>query len=126
VAAVVAVVLEGATRGWSSLLHAPGPLAIVAWVLVVGVYLWSRRDTDLGAVLRRQPDERQAYVRLRVQALVGRVFSVAVAVAYVVASATKVMLWPWAVLLGLLAVAWLAGWLMYGERGGGRDNGGMA
>jgi hypothetical protein len=125
-AAVVAVVLEGATHGWSRLVHAPGPLAILAWVMVIGVYVWSRRDSDIGAVLRRQPDERQVYARLRVQALVGRVLSVAVAVGYVVASATKAMLWPWAVLLGLVAAAFFAGWLMYGERGGGGDSGGLA
>jgi hypothetical protein len=125
VAAVVAVVLEGATRGWSSLVHAPGPLGIAA-VLVVGFAWWARRsDTDMGAVMRREPDERQAYARLRVQALVGRALSLAVAVGYLVASAAKVTLWPWAALLGVLAVAFVAGWLFYGDRGGGQDNGGM-
>jgi hypothetical protein len=122
---VVAVVLEGVTRGWSGLIHPQIPGAI-ALALVIGFYLWGRRDTDMGAAIRRQLDERQAYARLRVQALVGRVLSAAVAVAFVVASATKAMLWPWAVLLGLEAVAFFAGWLMYSERGGDRDDGGMA
>jgi hypothetical protein len=126
VAVVVAVVLEGATRGWSSLLHAPGPLGIAA-VAVVGFAWWARwSDTDLGAVMRREPDERQAYARLRVQALVGRALSLAVAVGYLIASATKVALWPWAALLGVMVVAFVAGWLVYGDRGGGHDNGGMA
>jgi hypothetical protein len=125
VAVVVAVALEGATRGWSSLIHAPGPLGIAA-VVVVGFAWWARRsDTDMGAVIRREPDERQAYVRLRVQALVGRALSMAVAVGYIVASATKVTLWPWAALLGLVVVSFVTGWLVYGDRGGGQDNGGM-
>jgi hypothetical protein len=83
------------------------------------------RDTDAGAAVRRELDERQAQQRLRVQALVGRVLSLGMAVGYVVASATKVTLWPWATLLGLLVVSFLAGWLVYGDRGGlhGRDAG---
>jgi hypothetical protein len=48
--------------------------------------------------------------------------SLAVAVAYLVAVATKATLWPWAVLLAVLAVAFFAGWLHYRERGGRGDD----
>jgi len=64
---------------------------------------------------RHQLDERQSQDRLKVQALVGRVLSAAVAVAYIAASAANTALWPWAVLLGLMAISFISGRLIYGE-----------
>lgn len=110
---LIVLAIGGATYGWSSIPDV-APVLIVA---VAVTFILSRRDSDTGAALRRQLDERQAYVRLRVQALVGQVLSIAVAIGYTVAVATKTRLWPWAVLLGLMAVAFVAGRLMYGERG---------
>jgi hypothetical protein len=119
IAALVALAIGGASHGWGSVAYvAPIPLAIV-----IGFYLWSGRDSDTGAAIRGQLDERQAYRRLRVQALVGRILSVAVAVGYIAASAGKAVLWPWAVLLGVLAVSFLIGWLVYGEHGSGQQHG---
>jgi MFS family permease len=118
-AALVALAIGGATHGWASAADvAPIPIAAVAAVFILG-----GRDTDPGAVIRRQLDERQAEQRLKVQALVGRVLSLAVAFGYIVASATNATLWPWATLLGLLVISFLGGWLAYGERGrpNGRD-----
>jgi hypothetical protein len=117
-AAVVALGVGGATHGWASVADVL-PIPLVA---VVALFILGGRDSDRGAAVRRQLDERQAEQRLKVQALVGRVLSLAVAVAYIVATATRATLWPWAVLLGLLAVSFLAGWLAYGERGGVRDD----
>jgi hypothetical protein len=112
-AAVVALAIGGATHGWSSVADVlPIPIAAIAALFILG-----GRDTDPGAAVRRQLDERQAQQRLKVQALVGRVLSLAVAIAYIVASTTKVTLWPWAILLGLLAVSFLGGWFAYGDRG---------
>jgi hypothetical protein len=69
----------------------------------------------------RQADERQEYERLRVQALVGRVLSIAVAIAYAVAVAVKAQLWPWAVLLGVMATSFVVGRMVYGPHGDGPD-----
>lgn len=114
-AATAAAVIGGANYGWGSIVDVlPILLAVVA-----GVYVVTGRDSDFGAVARRQADERQARQRMQVQALVGRVLGLAVAVAYLVAVATHAMLWPFGVLLGVLAVAFVAGWYHYGERGGG-------
>jgi hypothetical protein len=33
---------------------------------------------------------------------------------------SKAMLWPWAILLGLVAVSFVIGWLIYGEHGSQR------
>jgi len=111
--ALIILAIGGATRGWASLAYV-APVPIVA---VVALYLWGARDSDTGALIRHRLDERQEYQRLKVQALVGRVLSIAVALAYTIAAATKATLWPWAILLGLMAIAFVTGQLLYGEHG---------
>lgn len=113
-AAAVALVVGGATHGWASVADVL-PIPLVA---VVALFILGGRDSDRGAAVRRQLDERQAEQRLKVQALVGRVLSLAVAVGYIVATSTKAALWPWAILLGLLTISFLGGWLAYGDHGG--------
>jgi hypothetical protein len=109
--AIAVLAIGGAVHGWETVLDVlPVPIAVI-----VGMYLWAGRDSDAGALIRHHLDERQAAARLKVQAFVGRVLSLAVAVAYVVASTSNTTLWPWAVLLGLTVGAFLIGWLMYGE-----------
>jgi hypothetical protein len=115
--ALVPLAVGGAVYGWAGVLD----IAPIVLGVAVGLYLLGGRDSDLGAVVRRQLDERQAAQRLQVQALVGRVMAVAVAVAYAVAVATKTMLWPYGTLLGVLALSLLVGWLRYGEHSGGRS-----
>ena len=120
VAIGIAVLAGGGARyGWAS----AGYLAPIVIAVAVGYYLLSGRDSDAGALVRREVDERVVGQRLRVQALVGRVLSLAVAVAYSVAVAVKATLWPFAVLLAVLAVSFAAGWLLYGEHGPGPGNG---
>lgn len=110
--------IGGATHGWASVVYVL-PIPVLA---ITAFYVWGGRESDVGAAIRRQLDERQANERLRVQALVGRVLSLAVAVGYMVAAAAKVTLWPWAILLGLVAVSFLVGRLIYGEHAGQRGN----
>ena len=55
------------------------------------------------------------------QALVGRVLSLAVGVISIVAVAAKATLWPVFVLVGLLPLTILAGWAMYREHPDGRE-----
>ena len=45
--------------------------------------------------------------------------SVAVAIAYAFAVATKATLWPWASLLGVMAISFVVGRLVYGTHGEG-------
>lgn len=111
VGALIVLTIGGATRGWSSLAYV-APIPIVA---VIALYVWGGRDSDAGALVRRQLDERQAHQRLQVQALVGRALSLGVAVSYTIAVATKAQLWPWAALLGLMAISFVLGRLLYGE-----------
>jgi len=96
---------------------------LVPFVIIVTVWYYhlGGGDSDVAAVVLGQGDERQAYRRLRMQALVGRVLSMAVAVISVVAVAVKATLWPIAVLVALLPLTLLAGWVLYREHPGGRE-----
>lgn len=110
---LVVLAIGGATRGWGSLSEVV-PIPVLA---ILGVYLWGGRDSDAGSLIRHELDERLAQQRLQVQALVGRVLSIGVAVAYTIAVATKAQLWPWAIMFGLIAIAFVAGRVLYGEHG---------
>jgi hypothetical protein len=118
VCGVVLCTVAVSVDGWSAALYL-GPAVLVA---AAGYYLWAGRDSDMAAMLRRQDDERQAYRRLRIQALVGRVMGGATSVAYLVAFAAKATLWPFALFLALQAAALLAGWVIYRERDGAAGN----
>ena len=68
IGALAALIIGGATHGWSTIVHVL-PIPILA---VCGIYIWSGRDSDIGALIRRQVDERQQYQQLKVQALIGQ------------------------------------------------------
>jgi hypothetical protein len=74
------------------------PLIGLVWGAV-----WAGRDSDFAAMIRYQVDERPAYRRLKIQALVGRVMSGGASVAYLVAWIAKATLWPFAIFLALFA-----------------------
>ena len=117
--ATAAVIAGGATHGWGTVPYVlPIPIAVLVFMSAM-----ARTDTDCGASLRFQYDERQSLQRYKIQALVGRVLSVAVAVAYLVALAVGATIWPYAVLLGLMALTFVAGRLRYDELGRGEDEG---
>ena len=110
---VIGVILNG----WvAAAFLIPFTIICTAWYYVLG-----GGDSDLAAVLLGRGDERQAYRRLRMQALVGRVLSLAVGVICIAAVAAKATLWPVFVLVGLLPLTILAGWLIYREHPGGRE-----
>lgn len=115
VAGAVITAVAVAVHGWG----APVYLVLVPFVLLVavGYYFWGGRDADAAAVLRREMDERQLLRRLRAQALVGKVMSMAAAVAYLVAFGLRAPLWPFAIALGLPVLTAVAGWMFYGDRG---------
>jgi len=59
--------------GWGSLWR----IGIVIAGGAVVYYVWAGRDTDYSALLRGQADERQAFRRLKILALVGQVTTAA-------------------------------------------------
>lgn len=118
IVSAAAIAVGGATRGWSGVAYVV-PIPIV---LVLAFFVLGSRDTDTGALIRRDLDERQALERLEVQALVGRALSVATAVAYTVAWVTGTTLWPWGAMLGVMAVAFVGGRLVYTDHGSRHSN----
>jgi L-alanine-DL-glutamate epimerase-like enolase superfamily enzyme len=107
-------VIAGLAWGWHSLVSLV-PLTVAA---VVAYYVLGRRDSDFSAMLRDQADERQAYRRLKIQALVGRVTTLAAVIAYLAAALAKVTLWPFAIFVAVPGVTFLLGWLIYREHTG--------
>jgi hypothetical protein len=65
--------------------------------------------------MRDAADERQAYRRLKTQALVGIVTSGAVGVTYLAALAAKATLWPLTILIFVPGVTFIVGWAIYRE-----------
>jgi hypothetical protein len=116
-AAIAAVVPPA--HGWRPLLG----LGLFTVLCAAGWYLAGGRDSDFGALMRDKADERQAYRRLKVQALVGIVTSGAILVTYLAALATKATIWPLGILLFVPGITFIVGWAMYREPGGGQDEG---
>jgi hypothetical protein len=104
--------------GWKSLLHL-GPVIIAGPAVY---YVWGGRNSDSAAMIRQQLDERQAYRGLKIQAVVGRVMSMGVSVAFLAAWAAKATLWPFEIFLALFVVGLLTGWVITRERGDGPDD----
>ena len=100
-----------AVRGWATV----PVLILAATVLVaaVGYYVWGGRDGDMASVIRHDTDERQDQRRLRAQALVGRVMTLAAAIAYALAVALHAPLWPFAAALALPLLTHAAAWRAY-------------
>lgn len=71
--------------------------------------------------MRDKADERQAYRRLKTQALAGIVMSWTVGVACLAAIAANATIWPFAILAVVPGVTFIAGWAIYREPGGGPD-----
>jgi hypothetical protein len=91
-----------AAWGWETLVS----LVPVTLVAVAGYYVIAGKDSDFAAMIRAQADERQAYRRLKIQALV--VWA-------------KVTLWPFTIFLLVPGLTFLAGWLVYRDRADGRE-----
>ena len=100
--------------GWvAAVTILPFTLIVAAWYYVLG-----GTDGDVAAMVLGRGDERQAYRRLRMQALMGQVMSVAVGGTFIVAVATKTTLWPFAVLVPLPVLSLVVGGLIYREHPG--------
>jgi dipeptide/tripeptide permease len=98
-----------ATQGWVSGVG----IEVLVMIMAVAYYVLGGRDTDEGALAGHRTDERQAGFQRKAQALVGRVLSVSVMVAYFIAIALKAPSWPYEVLLVLAGVSFFVGLAIY-------------
>ncbi len=70
------------------------PVEAIAVAAAIGTYVWGRSDSDLGAMLGEQTDERQTLLRAQAQAFAALAVAVAVVVGCVIAVAVKDPIWP--------------------------------
>jgi hypothetical protein len=112
VIAAVAVPAHG-SHGWKTLLG----IGLFTVVSALSWYLAGGRDSDFGALIRDQADERQAYRRLKTQALVGIVMSFATGAVTLAALAASVPIWPFAILVFVPGATFIVGWAIYREPG---------
>lgn len=102
------VVAVGA--GWT----AAAPVAAISIVAALVYYWLGGTSTDVGALLARRADERQATVRLWVRAFAGVVMLTGGLVGAIVASMLGQPAWPYALIVGVGTVT-LAGGLLLGR-----------
>jgi len=102
-----------AAQGWEAAI----PVAVIAVAGAIGYYVWSGRDSDMGAMLGQRVDERQSLLRMRAQSLAGVAGGFAGIVGYMVAVALKDPVWPFVLILGVEAAAFIAGLAIYGAHG---------
>jgi hypothetical protein len=112
---------EAVGPGW----HDAIPVEAVAVVAAVGYFLVGGLDNDIGAIYGSQGDERQQMVRLRAQALAAQVTILAVVIGFMVQIARRASTWPFVVIAGVGAVAFVIGLTVYGvhdtSSGGGQE-----
>ena len=101
-----------AAYGWVAAIA----VAAVAVVAAVGYYVWGGRDSDMGAMFGARVDERQSLLRTRAQALALLAGTVAGLVGFMVALALKDPVWPFALILGIEVVTFIAGLAIYRVR----------
>ncbi len=99
-------------QGW----EAAVPAEAVAVVAAIGYYIWGGRDSDMGAMFGSRVDERQSLLRMRAQSLGGAAGGAAALIGYMVAVALKDPVWPFVLVLGVGAAAFIAGLAIYGAR----------
>jgi hypothetical protein len=108
----LAAAAAAAAQGWGAAI----PIAVIAVVAAVGYYVWGGRDSDTGAMFGARVDERQSLLRMRAQALALLAGTVAGLVGFMVALALKDPVWPFALILGIEAVTFIAGLAIYRVR----------
>jgi len=100
----------GISQGWWTALASE--LIALAWA--VSLYLIGGRDSDIGAAVGAQGDERQELVKLRAARLCLAVVLVAIVAGCLIAAATKNPIWPFQLVAVLIGVAYFYGLWFYG------------
>jgi hypothetical protein len=100
-------------RGWKS---AIGVVLIVV-IAAVGYYIVGGRDSDFGAMIGREVDERQKLLRTRAQALAGVAVAFTAVIGYTVAIALRDPVWPFALFAGVDVAAFITGLVIFGAHG---------
>jgi hypothetical protein len=119
----VITAIVGISQGWVAAVV----LAIATVVFTVGLFVWGGKDTDAGAVIGRRADERQVNLRMKVNALQGRLLTEASVVVFLVAiigKATawpKADIWPYEIPVVLAGLSGVLGWAIYRDHSQGDE-----
>lgn len=100
----------GISQGWWSALASE--LIALGWA--VSLYVIGGRDSDIGAVVGSEGDERQEFVKLRAARLCMVVVVFAIVAGCLVAAATKNPIWPFQAGAVLIGIAYFYGLWFYG------------
>jgi peptidoglycan/LPS O-acetylase OafA/YrhL len=103
-------VAVGISQGWSTGLASE--VIAVAWA--VSLFLIGGKDSDIGAAIGAQGDERQELVTLRAARLCLAVVLAAIVAGALIAAATKNPVWPFQVVAVLIGLAYFYGLWLYG------------
>lgn len=101
-------------NGWS----AGALVETVTVVAAAGYYVLGGRDTDLGAIFGSRPDERQASAAMRASALAATAMAVVTLFGYAVAVALHAETWPFDLVAGAGAAAFVTGLVAHRSGGG--------
>jgi hypothetical protein len=100
----------GISQSWWSALASE--LIALGWA--ASLYVIGGRDTDIGAAVGAQGDERQELVKLRAARLCLAVVVAAVVAGCVIAAVTKHPIWPFQAVAILIGIAYFYGLWFYG------------
>jgi hypothetical protein len=103
-------VAVGIHQSWWSALASEA--VALGWAL--SLYLIGGRDTDIGAAVGAEGDERQELVKLRAARLCLAVVVVGIVAGCLVAAATKQAIWPFQAFAVLIGIAYFYGLWFYG------------
>ena len=109
----------GIRQNWSAAIASEA----IALCWATALYFWGRSDTDTGAVLSQQEDERQQLVGLKATQLALAAVIFAIVVVCLIAAASKYEIWPYQVLLVIIGIAYFVGMRAYGFDGDESGNG---
>ena len=110
VAGTAIAIAVGIHESWWSALASE----VVALGWAVSLYVIGGKDTDIGAAVGAQGDERQELVKLRAARLCLAVVVVAVVAGCLIAAATKHAIWPFQAVAVLIGIAYFYGLWFYG------------
>jgi hypothetical protein len=103
-------VAVGISQGWWTALASEA--IALAWA--ASLYRIGGKDSDIGAAVGAQGDERQELVKLRAARLCLAVVLVAIVAGCLIAAATKNPIWPFQAIAILIGIAYFYGLWLYG------------
>jgi hypothetical protein len=98
--------------GWGAALG----IELVTVIATCGYYVLGGRDSDVGALIASNPDERQASIGMRAAALSGMTLVVVALGGVVIATAMGTFVWPFLLFSLVGGASYLVGLIIYRDK----------